>query len=232
MPNGHLNIDAEQYISKLLDKNVPYTKTIMGIDFTIDNKQVYAPGKLTTMFASYLIDNNLIENKNIVDLGAGCSSLGIIAAKYKAKKVIGLDISLAAVECSKKNIIDNNVQQIVDIILSGDIGSLLADYRGKIDLLISGPPWDSISSSQFEEISFKRQNISRAFYDVDDQLIINLLTKGKHLLNRNAQLLITSALRIMPKIKDLLQRYKVDYQIVKEEDIHKDGNIHYILKLI
>lgn len=228
---AQINTYAEKHITKALNKKTPYEVKILNSNFTIQSNQCYPPGKLTEMFANYLIENKLLNEKVVIDAGAGSLGLGISAAKFGAKKVIGVDISKECVKAAKNNISNLKVKGKVKILYNDGISALVPKYRGKIDLILSDPPWDTISSEEFEKISTIRKSLSLAFYDVEDKLIRSVMSDGPKLLSPHGKIFITASQRIMERIKKLCTYYKMNYKIVKEEDIHKDGNIHYILHL-
>jgi len=63
--NAQVNSEAEAYLSKMLMKEVPYDVNILDCTFKIKNKNVYPPGKLTELFANYLLEQDLVKNKTI-----------------------------------------------------------------------------------------------------------------------------------------------------------------------
>lgn len=223
---------AQQYINDLIERKVPYFVNILGSTFIISDTQVYPPGKLTTLFATHLLNNELIKNKVIVDAGAGCFALGILAAQAGAKEVIGTDISQAAVNCARENIILNKVNSNARILKENGLTKLLPEYMRKVDLLLSGAPWESISQIQFENIPEKRKFISLAFYDVEDRLITDVLKNGPLLLSPKGKILITASMRVIDRINQLCEKHKKIYRIIAEKDLHNDGNIHYILEIL
>ncbi len=75
----------------------------------------------------------MVKNKIIVDAGAGCFALGILAAKAGAKLVIGTDISQAAINCAQENIIRNIVSSNSRILKENGLAVLLAAYMHKVD---------------------------------------------------------------------------------------------------
>ncbi len=223
---------AEKYISKMLNKKIPYKVNILDYEFTINTTKVYPPGKLTVMFIEYLLENNLIKNKTIADIGASCFALGIIAANNGAKYCIGTDINRYAIDCANENIKLNGTQDNTMLIQGAELQPLFPKFKSKIDLLLCGIPWDTISVDQYINISQGKKNISRFFYDVDNKLITSILLDGKKILSSDGRVFITSAMSKINRIKKLCQKYNVNYQIVKQADIHNDGDLHYIVELI
>lgn len=95
-----MKINPQKYVEKIKDKKTPYEADVLGTKISINTNKVYPPGKLASFFANYLIQNLSLENKIIADIGAGCSTLGIILAKNGAGKVIGVDVNEDSIECS------------------------------------------------------------------------------------------------------------------------------------
>lgn len=229
--NNYPVIEAEKYITKILDRKLPYSKDILGITWVIKSNDTYPPGRLTEIFASYLLDNDLIKDKKVADVGSSGFAIGVIAAKHGAKEVVGTSITKESFYNANDNIAGNNVANIAHVSDGFGVEPLLPKYKGKIDVVIFGPPWDTISTDDFKKIPEYRKALVSLFYDVDDKLTTNVLSKAPLLLNSNGKIFMTASLRTMDKMKSLFQTSGLDYKIVKQEDIHKDGNIHYILML-
>ncbi|MCZ6902684.1 MAG: 50S ribosomal protein L11 methyltransferase [Rickettsia endosymbiont of Ixodes persulcatus] len=226
-----LNPEAERYISSMINKHVPYQVSVLNNNFIINNVNAYPPGKLTTMFAKFLIDNNLVKNKVFADIGSGCFALGIIAAKNGARTIIGSDISEHAIQCAKDNLILHGITKNMYLFNGEGVLPLLPKFLGKIDILVSGAPWDNLSKNEFNGIIPARQSISRAFYDVDNALIKDIMLQGFNLLSNQGRIFITSSLRKIQRIEQLCSEYQLNCKILKGEDIHNDGNTHYILEI-
>lgn len=229
---AQINPKAEAYISKMLNKQVPYDVKVLDCHFKIKNVNVYPPGKLTVMFANYLLENNLVTNKTVVDAGAGCFALGIIAAKQGAKEAIGVDVLTEAVQCARESMASNGVLEKSVMLQGNGLDPLFPHYQGKVDLLLSGAPWDTLSAGEFDKLSPDRKALSRSFYDIDNHLIEDIFSRGSLLLSPQGRIFITASKRMMDRIERLSADHHLRYRVVKEEDIHHDGNIHYILEVI
>jgi release factor glutamine methyltransferase len=229
---AQINPEAEKYISKMLSKEIPYQVTVLEYDFVINNINTYPPGQLTAMFAQYLIDNDLVKNKVVADIGCGCFALGIIAAKSGADTIIGTDINKYAIQCASDNLELHKIEQRTYLFREEGVKLLLPKFTGKIDIIVAGVPWDSISLGEFEKIDDNRKLFSRSFYDIDDELITAIMTEGFDLLTPEGKIFITSSMRTLERIKHLCLKHNISYKIVKEADLHNDGNIHYIVELI
>src|SRR4051812_15885735 len=88
-----INHRAEDYISTMMSKEIPHHVKVLEYDFIITSVHVYPPGKLTAFFAEFLIENNVLKDKIVADIGCGCCALGIIAAKEGAAHVMGTDVN-------------------------------------------------------------------------------------------------------------------------------------------
>ena len=227
---AEINPEAEKYITKKLNQKVPYQINFLNSTFTIDNVNVYPPGKLSEIFGSFLIENNLLKNKVVADIGCACFPLGIVAAKNGAKIVIGTDISNDAIKCAKNNVALNKIKN-AHLFIGEGLTPLLPTFEGKVDIIVSGMPWDSITYKEFASIAKDRQTFSRSFYDVDDKLINDLFSNGFKLLNPKGKIFITSSMRTLERIKKACSKYNLSYKIAKEANIHNDGNTHYILQI-
>ncbi|ALN40722.1 modification methylase HemK [Rickettsia rhipicephali] len=226
-----INPEAERYISSIIHKHVPYQVNVLNNNFIINNVNAYPPGRLTAMFAKFLIDNNLVKNKVVADIGSGCFALGIIAIKNGANTIIGSDVSQHAIQCAKDNLVLHGIAKNVYLFKGDGVLPLLPKFIGKIDIIVSGIPWDNLSTNEFDSLIPERQAISRAFYDVDDALIKDIMLQGFNLLSHQGRIFITSSIRKIERIQQLCLEYQLNCKIVKEDDIHNDGNIHYILEI-
>lgn len=224
---------AEMYISHLLSRQLPYGIEMLGNEFIIKDHNTYPPGNLTKMFGKFIVESKVSVDKVVADIGIGSFALGIIAAKNGAKHVIGSGISAAILDLVRGNIEHNKVEDNIISLYQGNfINALLPQFEGKVDVIFAGLPWDSISEAGFEQIPDSRKELSYAFYDIDDQLMRGLISDGFKLLSEDGKIYITSDKSHIERIDKLCIEHNLKYATVKAEDIHKDGNIHFILELV
>ncbi|MEM2994593.1 MAG: class I SAM-dependent methyltransferase [Candidatus Bathyarchaeia archaeon] len=98
-------------------------------------KNVYEPAEDSFLFAENL---QVKAGDFVIDMGAGCGILGIIAAE-KASKVVAVDISPYAVRCAKENAKLNHVADKM-FFVQGDLFSPLKPTVN-FDLILFNAPY-------------------------------------------------------------------------------------------
>lgn len=218
---------AEKHIAALKAMETPYDVVIKGVRFNIKDTDIYPTSKVTEMFLRYLLEERNIKGKVIADIGCATFVLGIICLKEGAKKAIGLDINKKAVSCAKEVIKRENIKNAE--VMSGTIEEFSSKYKGEVDIIVAGTPWDSVSS---EDDDIPEDSIERSFYDVDDKLINGIMNEARELFKdkNSGEIYITSSKRVLERVDRICKSNRMKYTIVREEDI-EEGNPHYILKL-
>ena len=87
----------------------------------------------TTMMCTEALERFVKSGDIVYDIGCGSGILSIVAAKLGASKVMGIDLDELCVKVSNKNIILNNVENIVEI----KNGNLLEVIEGKANIIVS-----------------------------------------------------------------------------------------------
>lgn len=77
----------------------------------------------------------------------------------------------------------------------------------------------------------KMQTNPEAEAYISKMLHKDVLVRGPLLLSSEGRMFITASKRMMFRFNKLFDQFNKKYQIVKQEDIHLDGNIHYILEI-
>jgi len=85
--------------------------------------------------------NNLGGPRTVADIGSGTGAIAVsIAYEYKQVKVYAADISAEAISLTEENArtygVDSRVHAIASDVLSG-----LGDLRGRLDMVVSNPPY-------------------------------------------------------------------------------------------
>jgi release factor glutamine methyltransferase len=102
--------------------------------FVVD-ENVYEPAEDSFLFAENL---DVKEGARVLDMGAGCGILGIIAAK-KASMVVAVDVNPYAVHCAKQNAKLNNVRSKMAFVQGDLFGSL--SEKAKFGVILFNAPY-------------------------------------------------------------------------------------------
>jgi release factor glutamine methyltransferase len=98
-------------------------------------EDVYEPAEDSFLFAENL---TVREGKRVLDMGAGCGILGVVAAE-KACEVVVVDVNPYAVRCAKENAERNHVRGKVYYV-QGDLFTPLRDAE-EFDLVLFNAPY-------------------------------------------------------------------------------------------
>lgn len=87
----------------------------------------------TTYMCLEALEDYVIEDDVVFDIGCGSGILGVAATKLGAKKIVAVDIDSKCTQVSKENAILNNVEDKVEI----HTANLLDVVSGKADIIVS-----------------------------------------------------------------------------------------------
>jgi release factor glutamine methyltransferase len=107
---------------------------------------VYEPAEDTFLFAENL---DVPQGAAVLDVGAGCGILGILAAK-NAGTVVSIDVNPYAIRCAKANAAFNHVRGKMGFIQAGLFSALKLDIC--FDLVLFNAPY--LPSNEGEEASW------------------------------------------------------------------------------
>ncbi len=115
--------------------------------YTFDvSEDVYEPAEDSFLFAENL---DIEKGGLVLDIGAGCGILGVLAAE-KAAYVVAVDLSPYAILCAKKNsslnYVDNKMAFIQSVLLTA------FNENAKFDLILFNAPY--LPSAECEEDSW------------------------------------------------------------------------------
>lgn len=128
---------------KRLNNNEPVQYIVGNVNFygyEIDvDKRVLIPRRETEELVEEVIRRTkAFSNPKIVDIGIGSGAIAISLSKELNLPVIGVDISLDALDVAKKNITKNSANVTL---YDGDMLKPLIDNKIKIDIIVSNPPY-------------------------------------------------------------------------------------------
>src|SRR3990170_5278224 len=98
-------------------------------------ENVYEPAEDSFLFAE---NHNVHEGDEVLDMGAGCGILGIVAAK-KVNKVVAVDVNPHAIRCAKENAALNDVRSKMGFV-QGDLFTPLSE-KAKFDVILFNAPY-------------------------------------------------------------------------------------------
>lgn len=171
---------------------------------------VYEPAEDSFFFAKNL---KVKDGERVLDMGAGCGILGIVAAE-KASQVLAVDISPQAVRCAKENAELNGVAEKM-FFVQGDLFTAIRTEE-KFDLILFNAPY--LPSEPFEsETWFGRAwaggTNGRALIDRFVQEV------SRHLKKDGRVLLLQSTLADINKTLKILEAENLEKRIVAKLDL-------------
>jgi tRNA1(Val) A37 N6-methylase TrmN6 len=151
-----------------------------------------------------------LKPKNLVlEVGAGSGIISLIALKkFSHAKVFALELETLYIECLKKNILENKLQERL-FVIKGDIRN--PPFKpGNFDVVFSNPPY--FKSEAGRKSPYEIENITRRDIECD---LNEFLKKVSSLLkNRGKFYLIFTALRLAELI-DLLKNHRLEPKLLR-----------------
>ncbi len=171
---------------------------------------VYEPAEDSFLFAENL---TLGKGERVLDMGAGCGILSIVAAE-KASMVLAVDINPYAVRCAKENAKLNYVADKMFFVQ----GDLFAPIRiaQKFDLIMFNAPYLPSEPREGEDW------LARAWCGgVDGRAVIDrfICEVPKHLRSGGRVLLMQSTLADASKTLDLFSKNGFETEIIAKRDL-------------
>jgi methylase of polypeptide subunit release factors len=151
-------------------------------------KDVFSPFASSARYhARFLFYNShYFQNKTVLDMGCGSSILGVVMAKYGAKRVIMSDISKPAIECTRINVKKFGLEDICEVRES----DLFTDIPEKVDTIIwnipffqgNPPKGDTISASMIMPTSLFDRFLEEAkpHLNTDGVVLVPSYSLGGH----------------------------------------------------
>ena len=100
---------------------------------------------------------NLIEKNNfktVIDIGTGSGAIAIALARHSSCHILANDISDAALSCARRNATKYGVLEKIEFRKGAYLEPFLS-YVEKIDLIVSNPPYVSISYDPPVELTYE-----------------------------------------------------------------------------
>ena len=116
-----------------------------GNEFYVDENVLIPRPETEVLVDSVLklFKGNKLSNKLIMDVGTGCGNIAISLTRHLTScKIMATDICPQAIGVAKKNIKNFGLEANITL-LQGDLFVVLENYKGKIDIIVSNPPYIS-----------------------------------------------------------------------------------------
>ena len=219
-----LTIETKNLIDNFIDlrkKNIPYQYIMQKVDFFgkefyIDNRALI-PRVETETILRYLISKKKYNNVLEVGVGSGVIS-SMISLLAIGEKILATDISKPALELAKKNISYHNIKNIS--LLQHNI--LKETFNEKFDLIISNPPYISLSDFNNLDVSIKKFEPREALTDESDGLIFYRRFSKiiKNILNSGG--VFYCEIGLPSSFEDIEPIFSLNYSIKKIYDLNND----------
>lgn len=152
---------------------------------------------------------NLKPQDLVLEVGAGSGIISLIALKrFPKAKIFALELESIFIECLKRNILENKLQEKL-FIIKGDIKTSLFK-SGIFDVIFSNPPY--FKSMSGRKSPYEIENIARR--DIEFELDEFLKKVSSLLKNKGKFYLVFTALRLAELIY-LLKKNKLEPKLLR-----------------
>ena len=153
LENSEVNRLRELLVEKSKGKPTAYLlgkKEFFSLEFEV-NESVLIPRPETEELCEWVIESETKDLPLICDLatGSGCIA-AVLAIEMNCEKILALDISPQALEVAAKNLAKHCPEVSYELIQSDLFADVSADYHGKLDMIVSNPPY--IPTSEFNQL--------------------------------------------------------------------------------
>jgi release factor glutamine methyltransferase len=185
-------------------------KVFFGKNSFIVSESVYAPAEDTFL----LVENLAVkEGERVLDMGAGCGILTVLAAE-RASKVIAVEINPHAAACVKKNAELNGVAEKVEVRIGNLFKVITADE--KFDLILFNAPYLPVERGEGRSWAEKAWSGGKTGRKVIDRFIAEA---PKHLAENGRILLVQSSLSNLEKTLEQFSQHKLQAVVLSEEKL-------------
>ncbi|EQB63141.1 MAG: Release factor glutamine methyltransferase [candidate division Zixibacteria bacterium RBG-1] len=215
--NQFLTKNQEQKYKKLIQERVrgkPLQYILgetefYGLKLKVD-KNVLIPRPETEILVENVINffKDRSEKLQIVDWGAGSGNIAIALAKNLNCFVYALDVSQPALKLARKNALSNKIAKKIKFLRSDGFKKLDKKLEGKIDAIVSNPPY--VRKSDFKTLpqEIKKFEPKVALLSKKNGLFYlqQIIEQGKHFLSKGGLITLEVALGQAKKVVKLIER--------------------------
>ena len=173
----------------------------------------------------YIKDSFKDKSVSILDIGTGSGCIAITLKKELDCKVIGADISKAALDVARRNAVNNDVD--IDFIYS----DVFSNINNKFDVIISNPPY--IREDEEIETIVRNNEPHLALYASDNGLYFydKILKECSNYLNERFLICFEIGYEQGEDIKVLAYKYLSDIKVSIEKDYSKKDRFVFIYNI-
>ncbi|MGI6710357.1 MAG: peptide chain release factor N(5)-glutamine methyltransferase [Bacilli bacterium] len=229
MPKVNLNKTLK--LSKLyLERQIPI-QYILGYTYFLGDKILTKKGVLIPRFeteevvlkALEVIKTNFKEDLRIIDIGTGSGAIAIaLKNRLNSSLVEAVDINRNALNLTKKNALLNKVD--IKVYRS----NLLKDVKGKLDVIISNPPY--ISKDEYVETIVLKNEPASALFAKKNGLYYyeKILEEARFKVNKKFAIIFEISYNKKGFMEELAKKYFPTSQVEFFKDINQNDRIMVI----
>lgn len=195
----------------------------MSLDFNVESG-VLIPRSDTEILVETVLDRIKDSDKTeIIDICTGSGCIGISIAYYNKNAHVDLvDISDAAINIAKQNIIKNNVS---DRVKTTKMDILNECPKGKYDVVISNPPYIETEVIETLQTEVKSHEPHLALDGGNDGLVFyrRIIELAPKLLNTGGILAFEIGYEQGEAVSKLMEKYFENIQVIK--DLNKNNRV-------
>jgi release factor glutamine methyltransferase len=171
---------------------------------------VYEPAEDSFLFAEYLQGES---GKHVLDVGAGCGILGVVAAA-NASRVVAVDINPHAVRCTRENAKLNRVIEKFSFIQGDLLNSL--NMSEAFNLILFNAPYLPTSPAEGESWLERAWAGGKTGRHIIDRFVCQ---SSNHLMPHGRILLLQSTLSSVERTLDSFSEKGLKAQIIAMQDL-------------
>lgn len=175
------------------------------------------------LWAKYMVDDNLVEGKDVMEMGAGSGIISFYLYKNgNPNSITAVDINKQAIENIKENVQNLKIDNNFNVIHSNLFENVSSE--NKYDVIFWAYVWLKIEDEGIKNIikDEEDQNIRNLLFSVSDpdyKMLDNFIEQSRKYLKKNGEIfLITSDFLPNEDIKKLSEKYNYDFKIEKFSD--------------
>ena len=207
------NFDAllSQRISGKPVQYITNSANFFGLDLYVD-ENVLIPRPETEILVEAVLQRlcNSGQSLKIIDWGSGSGNIAIALASHLECEVYAVDVSEKALVVAEKNILKHGLERKIKLIRSDGFKALPVQLKGKVDLVVSNPPYVRLEEQSSLPKEVKEFEPKEALFDKEDGLFFTtgIVQGAKDFLKAKGLLALEVALGQAEKVANLINDAK------------------------